>query len=131
MSSIEIVQSEKKLHPEIEKFIKWCYNEINNNEMVALGPYRFVAESKIHKQNLVTPAKWLSLMARDMSKKSGEGITGVDVAKDFNEIIDSNEIEPFITRSAKSIAESVANELISNPEQFKQKYKINKKTENE
>lgn len=130
MSVIKIVQSDKVMDPEIEKFVKWVYDEINNNEMVALGPFRFVAEHKLHKKNLVTPLKWLSLMARDMSKKSGVGLTGVDVAKDFNEIIASGDIEQFITRSSTSIAETVAKEYLDNPEQCKQKY-LTKSTKDE
>ena len=102
--------------------------------MVALGPYRFVAEHKMHKKNLVTPMKWLSLMARDMSNKSkillsngsAQLITGADVARDFNELIESGDIDQFITKSSISIAEDVAKEFLEDPKKFKETYKLNK-----
>lgn len=111
------------MNTEIEKFIKWCYSEINDNDMVALGPIRFVAEHKSHKNNTVTPIKWLRIMSKNMALQTGDGVTPADVAREFNQIIDNNEIEPFITRSAKRIIKDATDEYMEDPEAFKEKYK--------
>lgn len=120
------------MNTEIEKFIQWCYSEINNNDMVALGPIRFVAEHKSHKNNTVTPIKWLRIMAKNMALQTNKGVTPADVAKEFNQIIDNDEIEPFITRSAKRIIKDATEEYMNDPEAFKEKYKdipeVNKKS---
>lgn len=108
---------------ELDTFIKWCYKEINENEMVALGAIRFVSEHKSHKKNTVTPDKWVKIMAKNMSHQSGNGVTGEEVAKEFNEMIENKQIDPFITRSAKRILEEAAAEFEENPEEFKEKYK--------
>lgn len=87
---------------EVTKFYKWIYNEVKNNDMAALGPIRFVKESK--NQISVAPDQFLPKIAERMKNAKGNDMSLEDVAADFNELIENGNIEQWITRTNKRIA---------------------------
>ena len=87
---------------EVTKFYKWIYNEVKNNDMASLGPFRLKKEHQTHK-NIISPDQWLPKMAIMMENDRGVKMTLEEVAEEFNVLIESGEIEQFICRTNKRI----------------------------
>lgn len=96
---------------EVSKFYRWIYNEVQNNDMATLGPFRLAKEHVSQKKLIVPPDQWLPKMAVLMSQKTGASVSLVEVASDFNKLIESGEIENWIGRTNKRIAEDTIKEL--------------------
>lgn len=94
---------------ELTKFYKWIYNEVRNNDLASLGPFRLVKEHQSHK-NIISPDQWLPKMAKMMENDKGVVMSLEDVAKDFNEMIENGDIEQYICRTNKRIALDYINE---------------------
>ena len=97
------------MQTELEKFIIWLNKEVRSNDLVTLGPFRLKSEHSTQKRYVIKPEIWLKRMA-NLQRQQGNSMSLEEVAREFNELIESNEIEQFIVRSNKRILRDGINE---------------------
>ena len=100
------------MQTELEKFCIWAMKEVRDNDLCVLGPFRLKSEHNTQKRYVIKPEIWLKRMTNMYNKTADKDkkMSIEETAKEFNELIKSNEIEQFIIRSNKRILRDAINE---------------------
>jgi hypothetical protein len=109
-----MVKKDIEMDP-ISKFCAWVSKEVRENDLVTLGPYRLAATHSTQKRYVISAEIWLKRMTNhyNKNKTKEDKMSVVDTANEFNQLIETGEIENFIVRSDKRIIRDAINEKLN------------------